>query len=42
MRIAEIATTEITDVITDVRPVASSSFRASMSEVSLEMMRPDV
>ena len=30
------------EVITDVSPVASSSLSASISEVSLEMMRPDV
>ena len=41
-RIAVIATTESTDVTTEVRPVASSSLRASTSEVSREMMRPDV
>ncbi len=37
-----IATTEISDVITEVSPVASSSLSASMSEVRREMMRPDV
>jgi hypothetical protein len=37
-----IATTDSTDVIADVRPVASSSFSASMSDVSREMIRPDV
>src|SRR5438552_18565651 len=42
MRIAELATTEISEVITDVSPVARSSFSASMSEASHEMMRPDV
>ncbi len=41
-RITVIATTEISDVITEVSPVASSSLSASMSDVSLEMMRPDV
>jgi hypothetical protein len=41
-RIAEIATTEMSEVITDVNPVASRSFKASMSEVSREMMRPEV
>ncbi len=42
MRIAEIATTDINEVITDVSPVASSSLSASMSEVRREMIRPDV
>ena len=42
MRITVIATTEMTDVITEVSPVASSSLRASISDVSREMMRPDV
>ena len=42
MRITVIATTEMTDVITEVSPVASSSLSASMSDVSREMMRPDV
>jgi hypothetical protein len=37
-----IATTEISDVMTEVRPVARSSLSASMSEVSREMMRPEV
>ncbi len=38
----EIATTEISEVITEVSPVASSSFNASTSEVRREMMRPEV
>ena len=42
MRMTVIATTESRDVTTDVSPVASSSFSASTSEVSREMMRPDV
>jgi len=41
-RITVIPTTEITDVRTEVRPVASSSLSASMSDVRREMMRPDV
>ena len=42
MRIAVIAITDSSEVTTEVRPVASSSFSASTSDVSREMMRPDV
>src|SRR5579864_9525547 len=41
-RITVIATTESSDVTTEVSPVASSSLSASTSEVRREMMRPDV
>jgi hypothetical protein len=41
-RIAEIATTEMSEVITEVSPVASRSLSASMSDVRREMIRPDV
>ena len=37
-----IATTEMSEVMTEVSPVASSSLSASISDVSLEMMRPEV